>query len=179
METDEGPLINENSNGLSHLLTEGEFNSVDAVPVDESSASNQGFLNAVELSAGSVGDYMDNADSFNADSFDVGDNAVTFPGGDSLPMCDAEFIKETAFDIDADVTESRKTKMDTDDEHESISEMSNDVILVPAEEPSMKMDDDSATGDVKLVETVEITNDSVATNDSETLQNIQEVFFYN
>ncbi|XP_059053258.1 pre-mRNA-processing factor 39 isoform X2 [Achroia grisella] len=41
IDTDEGPLINENSNGLSHLLTEGEFNSVDAVVVDESSASNQ------------------------------------------------------------------------------------------------------------------------------------------
>ncbi|XP_028159594.1 pre-mRNA-processing factor 39-like, partial [Ostrinia furnacalis] len=41
METDEGPLINENSNGLSHLLTEGEFNSVDAVVADESSTSNQ------------------------------------------------------------------------------------------------------------------------------------------
>ncbi|CAH0594248.1 unnamed protein product [Chrysodeixis includens] len=40
MDTDEGPLINENSNGLSHLLTEGEFNSVEAA-VDESSTSNQ------------------------------------------------------------------------------------------------------------------------------------------
>lgn len=175
MDTDEGPLINENSNGLSHLLTEGEFNSVDAVPVDESSASNQGFLNAVELSAGSVGDYMDNAEGFNADSFDVGDNAVTFPSGDSLPVCDAEFIKETAFDIDADVTEIQKTKMDTDYEHESISEMSNDVNSVPVKESMAKLDDDSMASEVKLVETIELTNDSVATNDSETLQSVKEV----
>ncbi|XP_069360558.1 pre-mRNA-processing factor 39 isoform X2 [Maniola hyperantus] len=83
MDTDEGPLINENSNGLSHLLTDGEFNSVDAA-VDESSTSNQAFLNAVELSTGSVGDYLDNnTEGFNTDSFDVGDNAVNFPS-DSL-----------------------------------------------------------------------------------------------
>lgn len=78
METDEGPLINENSNGLSHLLTDGEFSGVDAA-VDESSASNQGFLNAVELSAGSVGDYLEsNVEGYNTDSFDVGDIAVNF-----------------------------------------------------------------------------------------------------
>lgn len=183
METDEGPLINENSNGLSHLLTEGEFNSVDAVPVDESSASNQGFLNAVEFSAGSVGDYLDNnTDSFNADSFDVGDNAVTFPSeslsnvlsdGDSLPI-DPQF-KATAFDTDGDVTESEKNKMDTDFEQESVSEMSSDVILEKVEQTPDKVEDENATGDVKMTESFETTNDSTVENDSEEVQRNEEV----
>lgn len=121
MDTDEGPLINENSNGLSHLLTEGEFSSVDAGVVDESSISNQAFLNAVELSAGSVGDYLENnTTGFNGDSFDVGDNAVTFPSdaleneladGDSL-LSDAPIYKysETS-------TDPTERVIDTDCEH--------------------------------------------------------------
>ncbi|KAL0869121.1 hypothetical protein ABMA27_007420 [Loxostege sticticalis] len=111
METDEGPLINENSNGLSHLLTEGEFNSVDAVPVDESSASNQ---------------------------------------------------------------ESEKNKMDTDFEQESLSEMSNDVNLEKVQETLDKMVDDSATGDGKIAESIEATNDSTVENETEAVQSNKE-----
>lgn len=131
MDTDEGPLINENSNGLSHLLTEGEFNSVDAVVVDESSASNQGFLNAVELSAGSVGDYLDqNTEGFNTHSFDVGDNAVTFPSESLTVLSDSDSllydnVYKVASDTDGDVTESQKAKMDTDYELQNASETSN------------------------------------------------------
>lgn len=129
---DEGPLLNENSNGLSHLLTEGEFNSVDAVMVDESSTSNQGFLNAVELSGGSVGDYLDNNDGFNAESFVVGDNANTFPSdslnhglsdGDSH-LSDGPF-KTNAIDTESEVMESQAPQLSTDNELES--EVSNDV----------------------------------------------------
>ncbi|CAH2983397.1 unnamed protein product [Chilo suppressalis] len=152
METDEGPLINENSNGLSHLLTEGEFNSVDAVVADESSASNQGFLNAVELSAGSVGDYLNNKpDSFNGDSFDVGDNAITFPS-DSL-KCE-------------------KPKMETDFDQEPVSELSNDVTSEHIDDPSNKMDDDSVTGDLKFSES---TNNSMMANEA-TLDREDDIF---
>ncbi|CAG9789313.1 unnamed protein product [Diatraea saccharalis] len=181
METDEGPLINENSNGLSHLLTEGEFNSVDAVVADESSASNQGFLNAVELSAGSVGDYLNNKpDSFNADSFDVGDNAITFPS-DSLSnvLSDGDSMqgdivyKPTAFDTDGDVAESEKPKMETDFDQEPISELSNDVTSEHLDEPSTKMDDDSATGDLKFSES---TNNSMVANDTNTMDREDDVF---
>ncbi|KAM3956573.1 LOW QUALITY PROTEIN: pre-mRNA processing factor 39 [Aphomia sociella] len=152
MDTDEGPLINENSNGLSHLLTEGEFNSVDAVVVDESSASNQGFLNAVELSAGSVGDYLEqNTEGFNTDSFDVGDNAVNFPSeslnvlsdGDSL-LCENPY--KVASDTDGDVAESQKAKTNTDFENESASDMSN-VAFSMTESNHAKLDDNNeATG---------------------------------
>lgn len=117
METDEGPLINENSNGLSHLLTEGEFNSVDAGGVaDESSTSNHAFLSAVELSTGSVGDYLEENDTsgFNANSFDEGDNAVTYPGdsladGDSRgdrPASEADGDEKPKMDTDFDISES-------------------------------------------------------------------------
>ncbi|XP_072929871.1 uncharacterized protein [Epargyreus clarus] len=137
MDTDEGPLINENSNGLSHLLTEGEFSSVEA-GVDESSTSNQGFLNAVELSASSVGDYLEsNTDGFNADSFDVGDNAVTFSShslnnviSDGDSRLSDSIYKVAAPDNDDDFTES-KSKADTDFEQESASEMSNDAGFFP------------------------------------------------
>lgn len=115
METDEGPLINENSNGLSHLLTEGEFNSVDTGVVDESSTSNQGFLNAVELSTGSVGDYLENnTGGFNADSFDVGDNAVTFPNdslNNALTDGDSQHSKPAS---DGDVADKQKMETDFD-----------------------------------------------------------------
>lgn len=166
MDTDEGPLINENSNGLSHLLTEGEFNSVDAVVVDESSASNQGFLNAVELSAGSVGDYLDNnTEGFNADSFDVGDNAVTFPS-ESLNMLSdgdsmlSDNVYKLASDTDGDFTESQKAKMETDTENENISEMSNDVGFSMTESSQIKIDDDSnATGEAKTNDTTDIQHD--------------------
>lgn len=150
MDTDEGPLINENSNGLSHLLTEGEFSSVEAA-VDESSTSNQGFLNAVELSAGSVGDYLDNnTDGFNTDPFDVGDNAVTFPSdslnnvltdGDSL-LSDAAY--KAPSDTDGDVTESQKAMVDTDFEVSEISDAGNSL---PAEDITQTKTDDN-NGDV-------------------------------
>ncbi|CAH2983398.1 unnamed protein product [Chilo suppressalis] len=180
METDEGPLINENSNGLSHLLTEGEFNSVDAVVADESSASNQGFLNAVELSAGSVGDYLNNKpDSFNGDSFDVGDNAITFPS-DSLSnvLSDGDSMqgdvvyKQTAFDTDGDVAECEKPKMETDFDQEPVSELSNDVTSEHIDDPSNKMDDDSVTGDLKFSES---TNNSMMANEA-TLDREDDIF---
>ncbi|CAK1550545.1 unnamed protein product [Leptosia nina] len=113
MDRDEVPLINENSNGLSHLLTDGEFSNVDAA-VDESSISNQGFLNAVELSAGSVGDYLENnADAYNTDSFDVGDMAVNFPT-DSL---DGDSRLSAGFKLNEDTENDSKIQND--------SEMSN------------------------------------------------------
>lgn len=163
MDTDEGPLINENSNGLSHLLTEGEFNSVEAA-VDESSTSNQGFLNAVELSAGSVGDYLDtNTDGFNTDPFDVGDNAVTFPSdslnnvltdGDSL-LSDAAY--KASSDTDGDVTESQKATVDTDFE---VSEISDAGYSMPADDMTQNKTDGSAgeaveTVGIKVEESVE------------------------
>lgn len=119
METDEGHLINENSNGLSHLLTEGEFNSVDAVGVDESSASNQGFLNAVELSTGSVSDYLDNNSGFNEHSFDVGDNAVTFPNenlNNVLSDGDSHDIMSSVFKSTHTTGESTDVESKTNDE---------------------------------------------------------------
>lgn len=159
MDTDEGPLINENSNGLSHLLTEGEFNSVEAA-VDDTSTSNQGFLNAVELSAGSVGDYLDNnTEGFNTDHFDVGDNA-TFPSdalnnvltdGDSL-------LSDTAYkapsDTDGDVAESQKATVDTDFE---VTEMSDAGLSMPADDMTQPKTDDSIdhVATVKVEPTVE------------------------
>ena len=145
MDTDEGPLINENSNGLSHLLTEGEFNSVEAA-VDDTSTSNQGFLNAVELSAGSVGDYLDNnTDGFNTDPFDVGDNA-TFPS-DSLNnvLTDGDsLLSDTAYkatsDTDGDIAESQKATVDTDFE---VSEMSDAGFSMPADDMTQPKTDDS------------------------------------
>lgn len=142
METDEGPLINENSNGLSHLLTEGEFNSVDTGVVDESSTSNQGFLNAVELSTGSVGDYMENnTGGFNADSFDVGDNAVTFPS-DSLnnALTDGDSqLSKPASDTDGDVTDKQKMETDFDiSESETSCQLPGD-----GEDTQNKFDDDN------------------------------------
>lgn len=164
MDTDEGPLINENSNGLSHLLTESEFNSVDAVAVDESSVSNQGFLNAVELSADSVGDYLENnTDGFNTNSFDVGDNAVTFPSdslnnvlsdGDSR-LSDSAYNKAVS-DLDGDVTESQAK---TEDFENETSEISNDAaFMMPAEDSINKTDDESS--DVKIIDTVVIEDDT-------------------
>ncbi|XP_049877646.1 pre-mRNA-processing factor 39 isoform X2 [Pectinophora gossypiella] len=151
MDTDEGPLINENSNGLSHLLTETEFNSVDAVAVDESSVSNQGFLNAVELSAGSVGDYLENnTDGFNTDSFDVGDNAVTFPS-DSLNnvLSDGDSrLSDTAFKMsDTDGTDSQMKSNDFE-----ISEMSNDTGFPAPAEDSVAADDSAQAEDISLIE---------------------------
>ncbi|XP_045502572.1 pre-mRNA-processing factor 39 isoform X1 [Colias croceus] len=119
MDNDEVPLINENSNGLSHLLTDGEFSSVDAA-VDESSISNQGFLNAVELSTGSVGDYLENnTEGYNNDSFDVGDNAVNFPN-DSLSnvLSDGDSRLSATFKCTDDNTEGN-SKINNDSEFSS------------------------------------------------------------
>lgn len=153
LDNDEGPLINENSNGLSHLLTEGEFNSVDAA-VDESSASNPGFLNAVELSAGSVGDYLENNANFEGGSFDVGDNAVTFPSeslnnvladGDSM-LSDAAF---KASDTEGDITDKNNMENDFD-----VSE-SDASCPMPAEDSRAKTEtEDENTND--------LTNDTAA-----------------
>ncbi|CAH0690186.1 unnamed protein product [Spodoptera exigua] len=66
MDTDEGPLINENSNGLSHLLTEGEFSSVEAA-VDESSTSNQESQKATVESDFEVSQISDAGNSMPAD----------------------------------------------------------------------------------------------------------------
>lgn len=161
METDEGPLINENSNGLSHLLTEGEFNSVEAA-ADESSASNQGFLNAVELSTGSVGDYLDNhSEGFNA-GFDVGDNAVTFPSdslnpalseGDSL-LSDREASKPVS-DTDADVAD--KLKMDNDfdvSESEASCQLPSDDTAQTNNDCITILDDNNDSSSLILVEKV-------------------------
>lgn len=131
MDTDEGPLINENSNGLSHLLTESEFNSVDAVVADESSVSNQAFLNAVELSAGSVGDYLENnTDDFNSHSFDVGDNAVTFSSvtmnnvlTDENSLLSDSAVYKASSDTDGDITDNSKTRIDSEIETDT-NEMS-------------------------------------------------------
>lgn len=145
METDEGPLINENSNGLSHLLTEGEFNSVDTGVVDESSTSNHGFLNAVELSTGSVGDYLENnTGGFNADSFDVGDNASTFPSdslNNALTDGDSQLSKPAS---EADAAD--KLKMDNDfdiSESETSCQLPGD-----AEDTQNKSDDDNTLNDI-------------------------------
>lgn len=138
MDTDEGPLINENSNGLSQLLTDGEF-SVDAVVVDESSASNQAFLNAVELS-GSVGDYLDNNTvGFNTDSFDVGDNAVNFPS-DSLNnvLSDGDTRLSDAFkttsDIDLDFSETQKSEIEAASEPDFNNVIENDLVSASSED---------------------------------------------
>ncbi|XP_045777059.1 pre-mRNA-processing factor 39 isoform X1 [Maniola jurtina] len=131
MDTDEGPLINENSNGLSHLLTDGEFNSVDAA-VDESSTSNQAFLNAVELSTGSVGDYLDNnTEGFNTDSFDVGDNAVNFPS-DSLNnvLSDGDSRLSATYrmnEVDLEIPETQKIDAEVGSEQENTTEAASDT----------------------------------------------------
>ncbi|XP_013170779.1 PREDICTED: pre-mRNA-processing factor 39 isoform X1 [Papilio xuthus] len=132
MDTDEGPLINENSNGLSHLLTEGEFNSVDAGVVDESSTSNQAFLNAVELSAGSVGDYLENnATGFSRDNFDVGDNAVEFSNESSNALTDGDSrLSEPVFKaVISDVEDSQdgKVKGKSDNVHDNAAEITNNI----------------------------------------------------
>lgn len=172
MDTDEGPLINENSNGLSHLLTEGEFSSVEAA-VDESSTSNQGFLNAVELSAGSVGDYLDNnTDGFNTHPFDVGDNAVTFPS-DSLNnvLTDGDsLLSDTAFkthsDTDGDVTESQKATVDTDFEVSQISDAGNSM---PADDITQTKTDDSSNASLAEVKPEPKAEDEAGqTGDSDT-----------
>ncbi|XP_075982541.1 pre-mRNA processing factor 39 isoform X2 [Anticarsia gemmatalis] len=181
MDTDEGPLINENSNGLSHLLTEGEFNSVEAA-VDESSTSNQGFLNAVELSAGSVGDYLENnTGGFNTDPFDVGDNAVTFPSdslnnvltdGDSLLSHEAAY-KATS-DTDGDVTESQKATVDTDFD---VSEMSDAGNSVSAEDMIQKTDDnmgDTSNAKDKPKENANLEQDNSSNENSEEISNVNE-----
>lgn len=165
LDNDEGPLINENSNGLSHLLTEGEFNSVEAA-VDESSASNPGFLNAVELSAGSVGDYLENnTGGFEGGSFDVGDNAVTFPS-ESLnnALADGDsMLSETAFkasDNDGEVTD-KHTINDFD-----VSE-SDASCPVPADYPTTKTEtEDENTNDLTNDATVKSENTSMAVNDN-------------
>ncbi|VVD01542.1 unnamed protein product, partial [Leptidea sinapis] len=142
MDTEDVPLINENSNGLSHLLTDGEFNSVDAAVVDDSSASNQGFLNAAELSASSVGDYLDRNNGFNTDSFDVGDNAVNYPN-DSLSnaLSDGDSRQSPTFKTsDADLSESNsKIQNDCDSSNEAATQktMDEDNSLIAINEESM------------------------------------------
>lgn len=174
MDTDEGPLINENSNGLSHLLTEGEFNSVDAGAVDESSTSNQGFLNAVELSAGSVGDYLENnANGFNADSFDVGDNAVTFPSdslntvlsdGDSR-LSEAVYKNTSEPEGDGECTNSQKMKAETDDDQDIGKEITNDGSLTVQQE---------STKELKIEETNSSNFDSTACENSNDMSQSNE-----
>lgn len=182
--SDEGPLINENSNGLSHLLTEGEFNSVDAVGVDESSASNQGFLNAVELSTGSVGDYLENnTDSFNAESFDVGDNAVTFPSdslnnvlsdGDSR-LSDAAY--KSGMETDADVTlvnTDHVIDLDADDDSK-IEQLEGEIDHIDEAEEGTTIEEDA--GDVVGSENVKlnIESDDIKLNeDSESVKPSKE-----
>lgn len=142
MDTDEGPLINENSNGLSHLLTDGEFNSVDAVAVDESSASNQAFLNAVELSAESVGDYLEsNAEGFNTnDSF--GD--ITFPTdslNNALSDCDSRLSDtfKPISDTDADFVDASNTKSkEASEENDSIPVSKESNIVSTSNEETSK-----------------------------------------
>ncbi|XP_013135738.1 PREDICTED: pre-mRNA-processing factor 39 isoform X2 [Papilio polytes] len=134
MDTDEGPLINENSNGLSHLLTEGEFNSVDTGVVDESSTSNQGFLNAVELSAGSVGDYLENnASRFSADNFDVGDNAVEFSNESSNALTDGDSrLSEPGFKAvtsDIDDSKDEKVEVGSDNADENSADLTKKIIM--------------------------------------------------
>lgn len=134
MDTDEGPLINENSNGLSHLLTEGEFNSVDTGVVDESSTSNQGFLNAVELSAGSVGDYLENnASRFSADNFDVGDNAVEFSNESSNALTDGDSrLSEPGFKAvtsDIDDSKDEKVEVGSDNVDENSADLTKKIIM--------------------------------------------------
>ncbi|XP_053613292.1 pre-mRNA-processing factor 39 isoform X2 [Plodia interpunctella] len=162
MDTDEGPLINENSNGLSHLLTEGEFDSVDAVAVDESSASNQAFLNAVELSTDSVGDYLENnTESFNANSFDVGDNAVTFPSesldGDTL-------LSDNVYKVDSenngDITESHNLNMDMDTTENEVEVKKTEESLDAQE----LLKDSDETNTEKYVENQELIKETEAKN---------------
>lgn len=169
MDTDEGPLINENSNGLSHLLTETEFNSVDAVIVDESSASNQGFLNAVELSAGSVGDYLENnTDGFDANSFDVGDNAVNFQ---------SDSLNNVLSDSDSRLSNSFKPITDGEvkmnDFEPEVSEMSSEVAFLPEDSQPGKTDDDSRA-DVTTNDNEEHEDTAVTDNDTST-KDISEV----
>lgn len=178
MDTDEGPLNNENSNDLSHLLTDGGFNSVDAVGVDESSTSNQAFLNAVELSAGSVGDYLDNnTEDFNTDSFDVGDNAVNFPSdsmnnmlSDGDSRLSATF--KTTSNIDLELTETQKTETEPSSEPDAIeiasaevstsldNEVKKDNIMESSEEFSCEAKNDGITNKNNVI----IENDQVCNN---------------
>ncbi|XP_041970062.1 pre-mRNA-processing factor 39 isoform X2 [Aricia agestis] len=144
MDTDEGILINENSNGLSHLLTDGELNSVDAVTVDESSTSNQAFLNSVDFSAGSVGDYLEsNTDGFNTDSFDVGDNAINFP---------SDSLNNVLSDSDSRLSSQFKGNSDTEvDNFESVtkgngtydSNIEADKIFIVDSSDKIQMDEES------------------------------------
>ncbi|KPJ18194.1 Pre-mRNA-processing factor 39 [Papilio machaon] len=134
MDTDEGPLINENSNGLSHLLTEGEFNSVDTGVVDESSTSNQAFLNAVELSAGSVGDYLENnATGFSTGNFDVGDNAVEFSNESSNALTDGDSrLSEPVFkEVMSDIEDSKDGKIEenSDKVHDNAAQITNNITM--------------------------------------------------
>lgn len=160
MDTDEGPLINENSNGLSHLLTQTEFHSVDAVIADESSASNH-FLNAVELSAGSVGDYLENNTSgFDTNSFDVGDNAVNFQ---------SDSLNNVLSDSDSRLSDSFKPISDGEvkinDFEPEASEMSSEVAFPPDDSQPGKTDEDS-TVDAKINENEESDNAAVTDNDT-------------
>lgn len=172
MDTDEGPLINENSNGLSHLLTDGEF-SVDAAVVDESSASNQAFLNAVELS-GSVGDYLDNNTvGFNTDSFDVGDNAVNFPS-DSLNnvLSDGDTRLSDAFkttsDIDLDFSETQKSEIEPASEPDFNNVIENDLMSASCEDV---VKHNIMNNDI----TMETQDDDQKTNDIPKETNLSEV----
>lgn len=160
MDTDEGPLINENSNGLSHLLTEGEFNSVDAVGVDESSASNQGFLNAVELSTGSVGDYLeDNRESFNAESFDVGDNAVTFP---------SDSLNNVLSDGDSRLSDvAYKTAVETDGDNTLVNNESQQVIELDDEDSKMDQQPERHNVETEDVIPIEEADDVMHVQESE------------
>lgn len=169
MDTDEGPLINENSNGLSHLLTETEFNSVDAVIVDESSASNQGFLNAVELSAGSVGDYLENnTDGFDANSFDVGDNAVNFQ---------SDSLTNVLSDSDSRLSDNFKPITDGEvkmnDFEPEVSEMSSEIAFLPEDSQPEKTDEDSRA-DVTANDN-EGLDDTAATDNDTSTKDIGEV----
>ncbi|XP_068619029.1 pre-mRNA-processing factor 39 isoform X2 [Battus philenor] len=175
METDEGPLINENSNGLSHLLTEGEFNSVETGVVDESSTSNPTFLNAVELSAGSVGDYLENnGGGYNTDTFDVGDNAVTFPSdtlrnvlSDGDSRLSESVFKNTTSDNESDFTDNQKEKMESDFERDNTTENVNDTSMSAQSENAeqLKIEDTSCSNiDSKLCEPDTDTNLSSGDN---------------
>ncbi|CAH2094619.1 unnamed protein product [Euphydryas editha] len=175
MDTDEGPLINENSNGLSHLLTEGEF-SVDAVVVDESSASNQAFLNAVELS-GSVGDYLDNNTvDFNTDSFDVGDNAINFPS-DSLNnmLSDGDTRLSDAFkttsDIDLDLSETQKSETEPANDSDFNNVIKNELMTVSNNKDDLKHND--ITMEITEDNNKQITNDIHDKTNSSEVENSQ------
>lgn len=90
METDENQLLNETSNGP---LTEGDISSVDAT-VDESSTSNQDFVNAIELSS-SDRDISQNT-AFNTVLFEE-DNAI-FPS-ESLHGIESDAESQDAVQI--------------------------------------------------------------------------------